>query len=259
MPPPYHNPHWNAFVNAGYQSQRTVGDTPAQWALGLPKVPMNLPVTEQTRQQVRALCRNKNINELFAYICAMAWGGQNNRFGHKTLAWKHRHLITPKLEALRAGKLNHSKAYNLFSGANSVPGLGSAFFTKLIYFFSPAPPNGATGFYMMDQWTAKSINLLNQKWVVRLARVANASPGAGNTSGNYEAFCCEVEHIVTALGLNGAGIGDQVEQRLMSKGGHYPHPWRAYVRANWPKNAPVGRYNPAALHGIYKHIPIECF
>jgi len=206
MPPPYHNDHWTAFVNAGFREQGSVGAAPAAWARDLDAVPNahTLPIDPINRQEVQNVCGNPNTNVLYAYVCAMAWGGQNNRFanlgnpGHKTLAWNHRQLIALKLEALRNGGLNHSQAYDLFSGENSVPGLGPAFFTKLIYFFSPSPPEGSTGFYIMDQWTAKSVNLLTQQWVVQLARTINTSPGQNNRCGNYEAFCREVEHIAAA-------------------------------------------------------------
>ena len=233
-----------------------MGAAPAVWARELDAVPNanTLPIAPINRQEVQNVCGNPNTNVLYAYVCAMAWGGQNNRFanlgnpGHKTLAWKHRQLIAQKLEALRNGGLNHSQAYDLFSGENSVPGLGPAFFTKLIYFFSPRPPEGSTGFYIMDQWTAKSVNFLTQQWVVQLARTRNTSPGQNNRCGNYEAFCREVEHIAAALELNGPNAGDQVEQRLMSKGGHHPQPWRYHVRTNWPRHCPQGLYNKAALH-----------
>jgi hypothetical protein len=267
MPPPYHNPHWTAFVNAGYQPQAAVGEGPAGWALGLPNVPnaANLSIAPLNRVQVRDLCQDPQIDELFAYVCAMAWGDQSDRFarngqpGHKTLAWNNRNLISPKLQALRAGGMNHSQAYNLFAGQNAVPGLGPSFFTKLIYFFSPNAQPGQVGFYIMDQWTAKSVDLLTQQWVVRLARVEKTSPGPTNKCGHFEAFCHEIESIAGALGLQGAGAGDQVEQRLMSEGGHNPQPWRVHVRANWPLHAPTGRYNRALLHATYPHIPIHRF
>ena len=262
--PTYQEAHWNIFKNAEFKPQSAVGDVPARWAEDLPNAPTALPSTKQTRQEVQSQCREKHVDALFAYACAMAWGGQNDRFertsrpGHKTLAWKHRHLILPKLQVLRGGRLTHCQAYNLFSGPNSIPGLGPAFFTKLIYFFSPPPPEGTIGFYIMDQWTAKSVDLLTQRWVVRLARSESTSPTHINKSGNYEAFCVEVEKLAEGLGLNGPDAGDQVEQRLMSEGGHKPQTWRKHVKQNWPSLAPLGRYNAAELAAIYR-LPADHF
>ena len=259
MPPPYDPTHWSAFSSAGFRLQGAVGAAPRKWALGLPKPPNigPLPAAPQTRQQVRNICQNGSIPVLDGYLYAMAWGGQSDRFKHKSLAWHNRSLIAPKLKQLRAGGLNHTAAYNLFTGSNAVPGLGPSFFTKLIYFFSPLNSSGAVGFYIMDQWTAKSVNLLTQQWVVRLARSKSASPGFSNKCGNYEAFCQEVEQIagVHPLGLT----GDQIEQCLMSGGGRHPLPWRAHVRANWPRCAPSGRYSSTALHRVYPNIPLNHF
>lgn len=247
MPPPYHAEYWNAFVNAGYQQQQAVGDPPQQWAQGLQNVPAGLPNMQQTRQQVRQICIDPNSPELIGYIHVMAWGGQGDRFGHKTLAWQNMDQIIPKLQALREGGLNHCQTYNLFAGENKVAGLGPSFFTKLIYFFTPEPQPGQIGFYIMDQWTAKSVDLLTQQWVVRLQRSEKTSPGHNNKCGNYEAFCREVEHIAAALEIGGVHTGDQVEQRLMSEGGHHAQLWRQHVRDNWPLHAPAGRYNRTAI------------
>ena len=267
MPPPYNDAHWNQFVDAGYQPQGPVGDVPAQWANGLPQAPADLPEVQLTRQEVQKFCRDANTDALalFGYVCAIAWGGQNDRFtrsgkpGHKTLSWSNRNVIVPKLLALRAGGLSHCQAYALFSGQNHVAGLGPAFFTKLIYFFSPARPRGQTGFYIMDQWTAKSINLLTQQPVVRLARIKHTSPQHSNKCGNYEAFCREIEHIAAVLELNNPDGGDVVEQRLMSEGGHQPQPWREHVRKSWPRHAPEVRYNRHFIHNVYHQIPLNCF
>lgn len=68
------------------------------------------------------------------------------------------------LNLLRTGGLSRCEAYRLFLGTGAIPGIGPAFFTKLIYFFSPTPD-----FYILDQWTAKSVNLLTGNWVVKMS------------------------------------------------------------------------------------------
>jgi hypothetical protein len=177
----------------------------------------------------------------------MAWGLQGAGPGgrrHVAAAWAAKALLIPKLNALRAGGLTRRHAYDLFTGVSRVPGIGPAYFTKLLYFFLPKP-----NCYIMDQHTGKSTNLLTGNWVVRM--VGNAVSNL-NKSGNYQAYCEELDSMGSLLGLT----GEQVEEMMMSKGGHHPWPWRAYMRVNWPLHAPARRYNPAALRVIYPHIPL---
>jgi hypothetical protein len=103
--------------------------------------------------------------------------------------------------------------------------LGPAFVTKLLYFFSPTLDH-----YIMDQWTAKSVNLLTGK---ELVRMSGDYVSAANTEANYLTFCQAVDQIGTLLKCS----GDEAEQRIYSMGGKYPWPWRKYVRAQWRPNA----------------------
>ncbi len=254
-------------MKAAFQPQGAVGDAPAAWANELQNVPnvATLPTAPMYRQDVRNTCRDANTDVLFAYICAMAWGGQNDRYaqeglpGQRAQAWENRDAIRPALENLRANQLNHDEAYNLFTERNAVPGLGPSYFTKLIYFFSPDALPGQVGFYIMDQWTAKSVNLLTQTKVVRIAKLKHASPDRSNKSGNFEAYCREVEMISVELGLIGQHAGDQVEQRLMSQGGHNPWQWRSHVKEHWLTSAPIKRYSRKAMPERYPKIPANRF
>lgn len=139
MPPPYVNPHWNIFSAIPHMSAGAIGEPPAQWAVlnNLGNLPVGLPTHQLTRQDVRTICQNTANNVLFGYVCAMAWGGQTR--GHPARAWRHRAQISNVLMRLRAGGLARRDAYRLFLGAGNIPGLGPAYFTKLIYFFSPDP------------------------------------------------------------------------------------------------------------------------
>ncbi len=255
MPPPYRNPHWKTFTHIPHVPAGSVGYVPATWAIhrGLTHVPAGtipLPAHQLDRAGVRAICRNPANPVLFGYICAMAWGVQGAGPGgprHVAAAWGSRALLVPKLNTLRAGGLTRSQAYNLFIGARAVPGLGPAYVTKLLYFFMPTPDC-----YIMDQHTAKSVNLLTGNWVVRMAGNAVSNQ---NGTGNYQAYCEEVDRISALVGTT----GENVEEMMMSKGGHYPWPWRAHTRANWPLHAPVARYNSASIHAIYPHIPLSTF
>lgn len=249
MPPPYQPLHWNVFSGILYQAQGPVGDPPAQWVAryGFAGVPNQaaLPNFQLDRAAVRAICLNPANPVLFGYVCAMAWGGQGGRLGRRDViaAWNAREKIVLHLTALRAGGLSRQAAYNLFCAVGAVPGLGPSFFTKLLYFFSPIP-----SFYIMDQWTAKSVDMLTRNWVVRMSGDA---PSNQNKGGNYQAFCEEVDLVARLLGCS----GQVAEERLFSQGGRQRWPWRAHIRANWPAGAPQVRYNAAAMHAIYPHIP----
>jgi hypothetical protein len=103
-------------------------------------------------------------------------------------------------------------------GNNRLPGLGPAFSTKLI-FFMRAIEDG----YVMDQWLAKSVNLLVGEKVVEMAGEA-VSPK--NTPENYENFCLAIDCLSETLGIS----PDATEQALFSIGGKKPGKWREYVR-----------------------------
>ena len=90
---------------------------------------------------------------------------------------------------------------------------------------------------------------------IKLVRMADKAVSNANKCGNYQAYCEEVDAMARILGIT----GEQVEEMMMSKGGHNPWPWRAHVRANWPAHAPANPYKRLAMHAIYPHIPLGCF
>jgi len=233
-------------------NQGPVGDPPARWVQkwqiqGVPNA-ANLPNFQLDRQAVRQICTNPFIDVLFADVCAMAWGGQGREPGGRrnvSKAWNKRQLLSQHLTALRAGNLSRKDAFDLFNGEGAIPGLGPAFFTKLLYFFSPTP-----SFYVMDQWTAKSVNLLTGRWVVPLQgdAVLRTAP-----KGCYQAFCEEIDLMAGLLGC----AGHIAEERLFSEGGRYSWPWRVYVDQHWANAQPAGKYAKNAMHQVYPHIPLN--
>ena len=242
MPPPYTHTHYNRFAAIPFQPQMALGTAPSEWFadLGLQDVPAaeGLPQQPLSRAGVREICRDPNRHVLFGYVCAMCWGWQEKGpRGAKgvTEPWAKRDKIEIHLKALRAGNLNRCEAYNLFRGEGEVKGLGPSYFTKLLFFFSPADD-----FWIMDQWTGKSINLLTGKNVVRFS---GSSPSGQNKGGNYQAYCEEIDALATLLNTN----GNEIEQRLMSKGKPNPWPWRSHVVANCG-------YNKAQMKLDYPHI-----
>jgi len=192
-----------------------------------------LPGNSLDRSAVRAICRDSTIPVLFGYVCAMCWGVQEKgpRGGRGVKeAWEGREIIEEHLESIRKGSLSRNEAYNLLNGKRKVKGLGPSYFTKLLFFFSPAED-----MWIMDQWTAKSVNLLTGEIVVRLS---GGAPSSKNKGGNYQAFCEEIDNLAIKLNCD----GDEIEQRLMSRG-KPPGKWRQYVvRHDYDKEKMVKRY-----------------
>jgi hypothetical protein len=256
------SPHWPVFTGTPFVPQGPVGAIPTQWVaqfglIGVPMGAMPLPNFQLTRKQVRAICQNPANPVEYGYVCAMAWGGQGGRNGSRDVvaAWNNRALWIPKLATLRTGGLNRMQAFDLFSSSagNAVRGIGPAYFTKLLYFFSPD-----LTFYIMDQWTAKSMNLLNN---FNLVRMSGNAVYYKNKGGNYQAFCEDIDSIAQILGVSGA----QIEEHLFSRGnragrGIPPLPWRLHVKANWPSFANFNpTYNAAIPSAAFPNIPATNF
>lgn len=178
-----------------------------------------------TREQLRAVCTNKDVAVLVAYICTMAWGKQGA--GGKVLnarrAWARQDSLTRNLVRLRNDKLSRAQAFELFAGDNRIPGLGPAYSTKLLFFFAPPKTN-----YIMDQWTAKSMILLTGcRNLVQMNR--GDGPSARNSGENYERYCEAIENLAALLKLQGY----ETEELIFSNGGRNPGMWRAHVKKHW--------------------------
>ena len=254
MPPPYREPHFGELRITQFIQQGVFGRAPAAWVetMGIQDVPDQdaLPRERLTRHRVREICRDEQKHVLYGYACAMAWGlqgiGRTIRYAQE--AWNmHRHDLEEKLERLRNNNLTRQEAYRLFIDENAIHGLGPAYFTKLLYFFSPNEIH-----YIMDQWVAKSIDLLTGEWVVRIYGDA-VSPY--NQPGNYQAYCEEIDYLADHLNCNGA----EMEERLFSRGGRNPGHWRQYVREQWEGKKPSHRYSRRRLSEIYAHIQATNF
>lgn len=235
------SPHWEKFKSITFTPQLAAGDAPLAWARTFGAEasfeasdgrPLALEAAPLRRQQVRELCRDERNPVWLGYLSAMAWGGQGTlKTQHAVEPLKQRAKIEDCLHQLREGVLNRSEAYDMFRKAG-IKQLGPSYFTKLIYFFDTAEPAGR---YIMDQWTAKSVNLLTGRTIVHLT--SGSPTPAKNTGASYEAFCLVVDHIAQQLGQT----GDEVEQRLFSIGGKGVNrgPWRRYL-------TDIERYAPAA-------------
>ena len=225
----YRSAHWAEFKKIPFEAQQFTGVNPSRWiaAFQICDVPgiEHLPSQILDRCRVRDICTNPDIPALLGYVCAMAWGGQGTfRRKHVTDPWGARCRLENHLIRLREGKLTRAGGYDMFRGSGRIPGLGPSFFTKLLYFFSPQP-----NFYIMDQWTAKSVILLAGAPVVKMS---GNSPSAENSGLDYEKFCSHVDAIAHELDCT----GEIAEERMFSAGGvgrRKPKEWRAYVKQHW--------------------------
>lgn len=214
--------HWDVFASIEFRPQGATGSAPADWAtrhqLDVPDLAA-LPKRQLDRSEVRAICVDKTKHVLFGYACAMAWGGQGGGVAthHPKMAWGRRLVLEAHLLQLRDGDLTRGASCDLFRDEGAVAGLGPAFFSKLLYFFSPCP-----NCYIMDQWTAKSVNLLAGRRVVWMT---GNSVSSKNTGCDYAGFCREVDAIADLLQCS----GQQAEERLFSAGGRPRRPWREHV------------------------------
>ena len=120
-------------LTAGHMNvdQPAVGNIPREWAsqMGAANEAGNLSDHRLTRSDLVAICESTESDSKTSFLSCMAWGGMRRDHGAK--AWKHFNEIKPILEDLKAGRLNRKQAYEQFQ-AHKVPGLGVAFFTKLI-------------------------------------------------------------------------------------------------------------------------------
>lgn len=240
----YDPEHFEAFRKAPFLMQGRIGDVPAQWVEDLELEEVSqlgpFPVDQLARHDVRQHCSNTEKDPLFGYICAMAWGGQGLGPGgaeNAQKAWNARRAIRGKLIKLRDCKLSRAEAYDLFAGNANIPGLGPAFFTKLLYFFGPK------NHYIMDQWTTKSVILLTGE---NLIRHTDQGPGQLNTGFNYELYCQVIDDLASKLGKS----GEQIEQSLFSMGSIQRQPrgeWRRHVHAAWANRPALSRYNRRTL------------
>ena len=237
--------------------------SPYQWAqnyLGLNEGELralNLPVEAVARPQVRTACR-PGLDVVRGYVIAMAWGAQEKGPGGAKKvreAWGGRQQIRSHLERIQTLGLSRREAFGLFE-QDPIRYLGPAYFTKLIYFFSPYGDAGRDR-YIMDKWTGKSINLLTGEHIVQLTKSPSKAgevdhvAAQSNTADNYEAFCREVDALAVELNVGAPPhrvfTGEMVERMLFSMGGRDPEPWRRHVATAWAADHPKHRYRKSLV------------
>jgi len=229
----------NKLKKIEFKPQGVVGDIPFKWAKDMEIAhDYELPNSVLSREEVKGICQDLNVPVLKSYLVVMAWGAQGRGPGGKKSvqnAWRNRDEIEKKISLLREKPISRKEAYDLFCKPNSIPGLGPAYFTKLLYFFGRE-----RDMYIMDQWTTKPILLLTKQ---NLIKHTDQGPSNSNSGKNYEVFCKIIDDLKEHLG---AKSGDEVEQKLFSVGSikrQARGEFRQLVHDLWKQREPFPRYN----------------
>lgn len=186
------------------------------------------------RAKLRNFCRRQDVPLELRAAAVLGWGGAGGLgYAHAPALWAARHVWLPIVE--RLPHLSRKEAFREFSELRrkrKLPGMGPAYFTKLIFFFGTG-----TG-YILDKWLAASVQVLNSAHWIRnseghpiFTRRSSNFPRLNHqrtmvvdrvTADEYERFCQILEDLSARLHLTG---GEAVELLLFSS-----ITWRAYVR-----------------------------
>lgn len=218
--------HFNFLLNAEHVAQGNVGHNALVFGNMVQDI-VNLPnILDQifNRNTLLEICNNANYCNLTLTVAILAWGKMRNN--HAINLFHNWHNLDPIINDLRFGHIQtRGESFEVFvhhRANGNLPGLGIAYFTKLISFLNPNL-NG----YILDQWTAKSINLL---WNERLVQIENNCwVNVNNTPQIYEEFCQRIEHLADNLAVTPF----EAEERIFSVGGVNPGPWREYLRHHY--------------------------
>jgi len=219
--------HLDTFLGIQLQPQGVVGAPLRPWAASLrPSLPVTildkLPETALCRDRLREFCADADTP--VAFLAIAAWGGMHRL--HASRAWQAQTSWMAILEGIRSSRRTRGEDFAVLHELQvekRFPGVGAPYFTKLLFFLRQEPDA-----YIMDQWTAKSVNLLTGREVVKVSRAGWVGPD--NDRKRYDEFCEVVDHLAKLLGC----AGSAAEHALISRGGRKPWKWRKYVRDHFP-------------------------
>ncbi len=140
-------------------------------------------------------------------MLVLAWGRMHQHHAVHALTsyqnfWKGIVKDMLEQELCRVGAY---KQFHRLVNEKKLTHMGPAYFTKLIYFLG-SKQNG----YIMDQWTAHSMNLLRKCDGYRYYYVHT-----DNNESIYSAFCEDLEQLAEYLGKE----PEETEKLIFSKGG----------------------------------------
>lgn len=223
--------------------QKTFGYEPSCWAKWLGQdscIPDDLPDRKLSRADLHDIWRTNDDPEVL-FLCTMAWGGM--RAPNRQKAWENRCVWKPLIERLRkldTDPTDRASLYQAFYKAD-LDRIGPAYFTKLIFFATHSQPKRQKSpGYIMDQWTAKSVNLLLGRNLVALTSggyVEGPKISSKNCPKVYSEFCLAIEELAKRLECTPT----ETEETLFSRGrsrfrnGPPEGQWRTYVRQHYKR------------------------
>ncbi|PJK29140.1 hypothetical protein [Minwuia thermotolerans] len=183
----------------------------------------------------------------WAAVSIFSWGGMHMENARRILGERSKGWLSV-CENIRDGKLNRVEAYRAFqelrrkrNGQSRLPGVGPAYWTKLIHFLMPRDRPEIPPGYILDQWAGASINMICKRDVVRINRHSvwlwksriqraelkhSAVVSELTSADEYEEFCRQIEGVASHLRCS----TEEVDCAFMSgKRG----PWRDYLRTNY--------------------------
>ena len=213
-------------------------NSPRDWASST-NLGIRLPNETMTRELLFKIVADPAIDTPEICWSILAWGGMHGGNRDALITSPDKEWLNVA-KAVRDGEHSRGSAYDSFYGLkanNRLPGMGPAYYTKLIFFLMPR--NGALPVgYIMDQWLGCSINLLFGSEIVLMDcthswKLSKGRPAVGsnftvskfNERKRYELFCGCIEKIADEIGIE----PEMVELLLMSGGGKTKRPWRAHV------------------------------
>lgn len=233
----------------GFGWEEPGGSNPLAWwnEFSLGSQPPILPDGPVSRDFIINARKRNQLDVLGICVCAAAWGGMRN--DHARKFFKAANLWRETAEEIYRGDLTRSEAYAKLRNLQregTLPGMGPAYYTKLIYFLMPRTPAKPIG-YIMDQWSGGSVNLLfggdivlmDETYTWKKDRRRESINSAFTVSNfndeeNYENFCLRVEEVAASLKI----APDEAEAFMFSRGGRNPQRWRTCVKKGRERAAP---------------------
>lgn len=250
------------FINCKHIPQTVFGYSPHSLAEEINfKADFSLPNKRMSRQAVFDEIEQRG-NALEILLIIMAWGGINRKHCAKLVAALQNNnaaleMFSCWVNNLKSGRLTRQQAYEGFKSLikiHNIPGIGPAYYTKLIFFLTQGKKSVSRG-YIMDQWTTKSVGLLLSEIILAdnaysgsLIKISphltRATVDPSNEPKRYELFCRFTDEVgnkiksrEVAEGTN-QSWGEIAEERMFSQG-HGKGEWRNYVKANWTMKAAI--------------------
>lgn len=186
-----------------------------------------------TKEAVKGICNDPKSSNQKCYIAICAWG--KIRLGNFVNSLRHWRRIDEIITGLRFNNDSPFDAYNIFNEPE-ITGLGPAFFTKVIYFLTCNRENAENKGFIMDQYTAKSMNLLKQGVKGSQAlKFTSDMLARSNTGEQYQAYCAAIIELANTLNCKPEitkkiNCTPEIAEEIIFSGRNQP--WRMHINAN---------------------------